>query len=200
MNAVWSIYRALRLARRGTALAAGRVGPMAGIGHVSRGAGIAFLAGACLVAMSTTVDAARNEAPVQDKPGADTAAIVYETVERLFDRARQAWRDRDHLAVIDTLTAVIGIPSLSEAAKAAALMDRGNAYLQLGELSRAVLDFDASLSLSPAEPERAYLLRGMAYELQGAKDRAAWSYIRALRAAPDNEAINRHVMRFFSAR
>ncbi len=51
-----------------------------------------------------------------------------------------------------------------------------------------------------SEPERLYLLRGMAMELQDDREQAAWSYIRALREAPANEAINRHVMRFFSAR
>lgn len=165
--------------------------------HVGpREAGIVFVAAACMLFMASAVSAARIDSASTGKD----AEIVFETVERLISQARSEWRANDHAAVVDTLSAVIAIPTLSDPARAAALLDRGNAYLQLGDASRAVLDFDASLDLSSAEPERAYLLRGMAYELQGEREQAAWSYIRALREAPENQAINHHVMRFFSGR
>lgn len=159
-------------------------------------AGIVLIAFACVLFFSSIAGATRYGQPDADavrEPG-------HSAIERLIGVARAAWRVNDHETVIDTLSRVIGIRSLSRPAKAAALMDRGNAYLQLGDPEHAVRDLDESLALSPDEPERAYLLRGMAYEMQGEREQAAWNYIRALREAPRNEAINRRVMRFFTQR
>lgn len=154
-----------------------------------------YIAALCLTAIASAASAALKEEPrlpASGEPSATAAAT------RFVDRARSAWQAKDYTAVIDTLSQLIAMPELSRPMRAAAFLDRGNAHLRLGDTASALVDFDASLDLAHPEPERVYLLRGIAFETQGNRERAAWNYIRALRAAPTNEVINRHVMRFFS--
>lgn len=147
----------------------------------------------CLLISIGTAHASRSTGDTPDKP-------VYLNDEQLalLEKARSAWEARNLPGVIDILTDFISIPFLENEIKAAAYLDRGNAYLKMGEPGLAIADLDISLELATAEPERAYVLRGMAFELQGARQQAAWSYVQALKSAPTNEAINRHVMRFFT--
>jgi len=157
--------------------------------------GILVIAAACLLFIAGNARAALNNdlpANVASEPAISSSA------QRLIKKAKAEWTARDHLAVVNTLTTVIGMPALPRSARAMVLFDRGNAFLKLGKAAQALIDFDASLQASYPEPERVYLLKGMAFEAQGKLQHAAWSYIQALNAAPANEAINHHVMQFFS--
>ena len=159
--------------------------------------GILVIGLALMVLMTANARAALNE----DLPTVEAAApATPDSARRLIRQARMQWDAAQHAAVVDTLSTVIRLPALPRKVKASALLDRGNAYLRLGEASEALADFDASLRLAHPEPERVHLLTGMAYEMRGDLQKAAWSYIQALKAAPTDEAINRHVMHFFSAR
>ena len=156
---------------------------------------ILVIAAACLLFIAGTSRAAlNNDLPVN----VVSEATISSSALRLIKKAKAEWTAQDHRAVVSTLTAVIGMPALPQSARASVLFDRGNAFLKLGNAAQALIDFDASLKASHPEPERVYLLKGMAFEAQGKLQHAAWSYIQALNAAPANKAINHHVMQFFS--
>ena len=156
--------------------------------------GVIVVAFVCLMLMASTARSALNE----DRSLSEAPAVSQaRTAKQYIDRARDEWNASDFQAVVGTLSELIAIPSLSDPVRATVHFDRGNAYLQLGEVANALADLDTSLRFAHPEPERVYLLRGVAYEIRGDRERAAWNYIRALNAAPTNETINLHVMRFF---
>ncbi|MCW5773568.1 MAG: tetratricopeptide repeat protein, partial [Rhodospirillaceae bacterium] len=63
------------------------------------------------------------------------------------------------------------------------LLYRGNAYIQLGNLSAALADLENAVALMPNNPG-AFQLRGLAYERMGRRRQAISDYREALKRFP----------------
>ena len=124
-----------------------------------RDTGIVLFALFFMLFISAMAGSTRYGEPDNDVARESDRTVVVSTIERLVNRAPAAWRDKDSETVVQTLSAIIAIPSFSQPVKAAALQDWGNAYMKLGDPVRAVHEFDASLALSPDEPERLFAAR-----------------------------------------
>ena len=68
---------------------------------------------------------------------------------------------------------------------AVAYSNRGNAWMQKGELDRAIADYDEAIRLG-AEYAQTYSNRGVAWTKKGELDRAIADYDKAIRLDPEN--------------
>ena len=82
-------------------------------------------------------------------------------------------------------TAVIANSSRIDEVRAEALLNRGMAYEQLGEISAAITDYTEGLKLNP-KSRALYNRRGLAYELEDKRDLAIADFSAAISLDPED--------------
>ena len=156
------------------------------------------LAASLIIATGFTLGTLQVRAGVGSASRGAPATVAYlHSEEQLLARAQGEWAAADHRAVIETLSTLLERPSLSHKALATALFNRGNAYLHVGDADRALVDFTTLEQRRHPQMALVYLKQAMAHELLGDMVSAASTYVRALREAPENPVVNRHINRFF---
>ena len=91
---------------------------------------------------------------------------------------------------IDGCTILIQSGRLPQDRLANALQNRGTAYLDKGDIDRAIQDLDRAIRLDP-NYANAFNSRGVAYEAKGEYERAIQDLDQAIRLDPDNaNALN----------
>lgn len=107
-----------------------------------------------------------------------------------IDDFEQCRRDETMVELkMKSCTSVIEDPSRMAAVKAEALLHRGIAREQLGNISAAIADFTEGLKLNPGY-RALYHRRGLAYDLAGKRDLAIADFSKAISIDPkDVEAL-----------
>jgi Tfp pilus assembly protein PilF len=141
--------------------------------------GVAYAAQERWAPASVAFEQAANEAEIQRDGRAANLWVQAGNAALAGDdpsKARQAF-DR-----------ALKLPSLSDAMRGEAYLDRGRAAVELSDLSSARADIDQSLKLVPADP-LAWLLSATLARRQKDKSRATADIARALQFSPEDPAV-----------
>jgi len=99
-------------------------------------------------------------------------------------------REIDKARVVAACSRIAADKKATPSERATALNDRGNAYQEKKDFTRAIADYTAALRLDPSLA-LVYFNRGYAYKEQGEYDRALADCDKALQLAPGNLTILR---------